>query len=296
MTPITEEQYMYLHSSRRVMGSRSKYHAELSDFISSGEKAAELDTFGLDAKDARCSYASFIKRFEFPVEIIMRRGHIYAIRLDTDVQSEQKITWQRRLAAAVCGGEYEFPSDIEETAESLVSVLPGIGKEVIIMRFRDCMSLEKIGNRFGVTRERIRQIEAKSLRILRHPKYISAWKLGLTEANRIREERRLQNERLLQERKEEAEAEKNRIREKIMAEGNRYALPLSELDLTVRSYNVLMKNGIESISQLYEKKFLFEKESDFHEWLLSLSGIGRASVEDIEEKMKTFVKKGIEAA
>jgi len=30
-------------------------------------------------------------------------------------------------------------------------------------------TLEELGHRFGVTRERIRQIEAKALRKLRHP-------------------------------------------------------------------------------------------------------------------------------
>jgi RNA polymerase primary sigma factor len=35
-------------------------------------------------------------------------------------------------------------------------------------------TLEQIGQRFGVTRERIRQIEAKALRKLRHPSRMGA--------------------------------------------------------------------------------------------------------------------------
>ena len=37
-------------------------------------------------------------------------------------------------------------------------------------------TLEEIGHEFGVTRERIRQIEAKALRKLRHPNRSKEWR------------------------------------------------------------------------------------------------------------------------
>lgn len=55
--------------------------------------------------------------------------------------------------------------------------------DVIRMRFgigRDAeMTLEEIGQLYGVTRERIRQIEAKGLRILRHPSRLGQFKVLL---------------------------------------------------------------------------------------------------------------------
>ena len=36
-------------------------------------------------------------------------------------------------------------------------------------RFREPLTLEEVGQRFNITRERIRQIEAKALRKLRYP-------------------------------------------------------------------------------------------------------------------------------
>jgi len=60
--------------------------------------------------------------------------------------------------------------------EQLVSILDGLNpREEMVIRLRYGMddghprTLEEVGKEFGVTRERIRQIEAKALRKLRHP-------------------------------------------------------------------------------------------------------------------------------
>lgn len=62
---------------------------------------------------------------------------------------------------------------LKEQIEDVLSGLTKREREVLELRFglRDGKSytLEEVGQRFGVTRERIRQIEAKALRKLRHP-------------------------------------------------------------------------------------------------------------------------------
>lgn len=71
------------------------------------------------------------------------------------------------------------PADVAE-GTSLRRTLLGIledlderSREVILLRFGllddDSMTLEEVGQHFGVTRERIRQIEAKTMRRLSHP-------------------------------------------------------------------------------------------------------------------------------
>ena len=60
-----------------------------------------------------------------------------------------------------------------QTIDSLLKTLTIRESQIIILRFGlhngTPETLEEIGTKFGVTRERIRQIEAKALRKLRHP-------------------------------------------------------------------------------------------------------------------------------
>ena len=57
--------------------------------------------------------------------------------------------------------------------EDIIDTLTPRERRVLQLRFSlidgHQRTLEEVGKRFGVTRERIRQIEAKALRKLRHP-------------------------------------------------------------------------------------------------------------------------------
>ena len=62
---------------------------------------------------------------------------------------------------------------LKENIEEVLSTLTDREAKVLRMRFgldgKNPMTLEEVGREFGVTRERIRQIEAKALRKLKHP-------------------------------------------------------------------------------------------------------------------------------
>ena len=74
---------------------------------------------------------------------------------------------------ALAPDEAAFKTITNEDIDSVLKTLTHREEQVIRLRFglKDgrCHTLEEVGSEFNVTRERIRQIEAKALRKLRHP-------------------------------------------------------------------------------------------------------------------------------
>ena len=74
---------------------------------------------------------------------------------------------------AVLPLEAAISSDLGEQTTKVLGTLTEREEKVLRMRFgigiKSDHTLEEVGQEFGVTRERIRQIEAKALRKLRHP-------------------------------------------------------------------------------------------------------------------------------
>ena len=63
---------------------------------------------------------------------------------------------------------------MREKVEAVLDTLPCREARILRMRFGlengRYYTLEEVGQKFGLTRERIRQIESKALRRLRHPR------------------------------------------------------------------------------------------------------------------------------
>jgi len=117
------------------------------------------------------------ERMEIPVEKVREVIKISQdpVSLETPIGEEDDshlgdfIKDERSLSPE----EYATNEILKEEIQSVLATLQPREQQVLELRFGlidgTCYTLEEVGKRFNVTRERIRQIEAKALRKLRHP-------------------------------------------------------------------------------------------------------------------------------
>jgi RNA polymerase primary sigma factor len=117
------------------------------------------------------------ERLEIPVDKVRQVKKIaqQPISLETPLGEEES----SHLGDLIEDKAIASPSDaairlnLQEQTASLLKTLTPREERIIKMRFGmedgSEHTLEEVGNTFAVTRERIRQIEAKALRKLRHP-------------------------------------------------------------------------------------------------------------------------------
>ena len=172
-----------------------------------------------------------------------------------------------------------------------LSTLSDKERKVLDLRYKDGLTLEQTGHEFGVTRERIRQVESKAIRKLRHPakiKYIREGYMVASEAIKSRVFDAYQEE--IQKR----EAEIKKVIDDLRTSQEKWMLvrdyanavfkdeiekeenSIDSLGLSVRSYNCLKRKGINTISELTKLSFRD---------LFRIRNLGRRSAEEIIEKL-----------
>ena len=79
------------------------------------------------------------------------------------------ISWEEKLFIDIadCNLEEVPTTALESIQYAIEHTLSDRERAVILMRYEDCQTLEEAANQLNVTRERVRQIEAKALRKLR---------------------------------------------------------------------------------------------------------------------------------
>lgn len=181
------------------------------------------------------------------------------------------------LACVVMGAKEKVYNVYVPAFEQSVSQLTDREQKVLEMRFVHDLTYEQCGYRFGVTRERIRQVEAKALRKLRNPRFSKHYLLDtLDKAFKIDAERaRLEREKQVLIERLNTLGEKTE-RENITPERQ---IDIAEMELSVRSFNCLKRAGINTLDDLSGKTM---------EDLMKVRNLGKRSLEEVVAKAKEF--------
>ena len=168
------------------------------------------------------------------------------------------LTYPDNLLYDIFGGEWEYPrpADFDGSLEYVLYSLTERERRILDFRYKDGLTYEEIGKRECVTRERIRQINAKSFRKLRHPVRLNYLKYGVSEVVA----------RKIESAREAALASLPKL--DIKPED----IPLEELELSVRSYNCLKRAGMNTLREVSEMTF---------DELCHVRNLGKKSVDEI---------------
>lgn len=189
-----------------------------------------------------------------------------------------------------------LPKDIEDTVKRILESLPEREGQVLYLRYRFAVKLDRVAESYKVTRERIRQIVEKGAARIRHRSSAMALiETGFEGAARIEcakaetsaeyLKRKLELIRKISERDitDEALDEMLILADKIKADSDPTLEELAD-EIPVRAYTVLRRSGVTRLSQIAAMDYA---------QILSLRNMGRKTCEDI---IKMLEKRGLKAA
>lgn len=195
-----------------------------------------------------------------------------------------------------CEPDYIICKDRAKGIGHVIAQLPPRTRDIILMRFRDNMSLHEVASIVGLTGPRIRQIEAKGLQEIRNPKNNIYLIYGYDGAQRLlharskkEELRELETslekrEREIAVRKQAVEDEEKRLGIMVSANGKTPELdmlPIEKLQLSTRAFNCLHRAGIE---YFYEAVRLVSDP----EKMMNIRNLGKYSAKEIVMKLYEY--------
>ena len=208
-------------------------------------------------------------------------------------------SFPQNLVDALTGyGHRAEPKEPENTLELMepVSVATALAimeaarltereQRVILLRYLDGLDLVETGKRFGVPRERIRQVEAKAIRKMLRPtcrdilqKGFYRWTLDEIEhrAESIAVEKIMEFKRAWA---EEHNDEPVTAEETVDSVDSIINCPIEWLDLSVRSYNCMKRANIDTVRDLTERTA---------DSMMYVRNLGRKSLDEIRKKLNQY--------
>lgn len=188
----------------------------------------------------------------------------------------------------------KLPYDYKESVEYVLNNTGLTDRQIAVLRHRfgftedeECLTLEAVGKIYNVTRDRIRQIEAKALRVVRYPercriltKGVSVYLYEQEQKKQIRdkliETEQQRYQQMLEKEIQKTQVDKSELR-CILKDTS-----ITELNLSIRPYNCLRRTGIKTIGETLE---LTTDE------LKTIRNLGRNSLCEIQEKCEEYLLK-----
>jgi hypothetical protein len=188
------------------------------------------------------------------------------------------------LAKAIFDSEEEAREVYIQGIYNVLATLTEREQWVLTSRFQRKLTLEQCGKEYGITRERIRQIEAKAIRKLRHPSRSNMLKsVPLTELQAKHTEYcNLKDEyEWLKKAFESLTARKAEpgVIMPMVEYATLLETPLEAMGLSGRSYNCLRRAGKDTLGDIVE---MYEHE------LAKVRNLGRKSYEEVIAKLKEY--------
>ena len=202
----------------------------------------------------------------YPIEVLINiyPWNIAAAVLDVDINDHD--TWDILFRVYV-PGLYEAMDSLDFRKKS-----------VLDMRFREKLTLEEAGRRLGVTRERVRQLEANTLYMLKSPdlqkKYLLAPKCEIPNLSEIIEMTNViislaeEIKRIIHEQNNDGSEQTKET-------------PLEDTGLSVRAANGLRRKGVRTVED-------FIRAGIDRKCLQETRLIGSKTIEEIQEKLRPY--------
>ena len=158
-------------------------------------------------------------------------------------------------------------------------------QRVILLRYLGGLDLVETGKRFGVTRERIRQVEAKAIRKMLRPSCREILRKGFYRWTLDEIEHRAESiavEKIMEFKRAWAEEHNDEpvTEEKTVDSGDGLlSQPIEWLDLSVRSYNCLKRANIDTVHDLTERTA---------DSMIYVRNLGRKSLDEIRKKLNQY--------
>lgn len=217
------------------------------------------------------------------------------------------------MAELYSGIDIPLSDDQVKGIYAAIGMLSEREQDVIRKRYINLMTFDEIAPLWHVTRERVRQCEAKALRKLRHPSRFKMIKYGYDNAVLIKENEKITQKKAALEKEkknldafeEELNARSRDLRfkaeqlglspdeiEKTETRALQFVAtadsPLEDLELSVRNYNCLRRAGIRTVGELVALI------SEFGEKWLTIRNLGKKGAAEISEKLKEYTGRSAE--